>query len=156
MRPKQLVKAAPSTKISSNSAKLVSGLGFSNGCAELALKKPPPSPLKSLMASCEATGPRAMVYVGRAFKGRALDRRAQGLRHALRDEEECRQHADWEQDVESATAEIDPIIANGRRSPPCKAADQRDGDCHSGRGRKKRMNGDAGHLAQIAQRRLPA
>jgi hypothetical protein len=63
VRPKQLVKAAPSTKISSNSAKLVSGLGFSNGCAELALKKPPPSPLKSLMASCEATGPRAMVCV---------------------------------------------------------------------------------------------
>ena len=32
------------------------------GCAELALKKPPPSELSILIASCEATGPRAMVW----------------------------------------------------------------------------------------------
>ena len=61
MRPKQFVKAAPSVKISNNSTKLAGGFGFSNGCAELTLKKPPPSPLKSLMASWEATGPRAIV-----------------------------------------------------------------------------------------------
>jgi hypothetical protein len=61
MRPKQLVKAAPSAKINTNSTRLLSGVGFSKGCAELALKKPPPSPLKSLMASCVATGPRAMT-----------------------------------------------------------------------------------------------
>ena len=61
IRPKQLVKAAPSAKMSTSSARFVSGVGFSNGCAELALKKPPPSPLKSLIASCVATGPRAMT-----------------------------------------------------------------------------------------------
>ena len=37
--------------------KLVSGVGFSYGCAELALKKPPPLVPSILMASCEATGP---------------------------------------------------------------------------------------------------
>ena len=36
-------------------------LGFSNGCAELALKKPPPLSPISLMASWPATGPRAMI-----------------------------------------------------------------------------------------------
>ena len=36
-------------------------VGFSNGCAELALKKPPPLVPSILMASCEATGPTAMV-----------------------------------------------------------------------------------------------
>ena len=41
----------------------MSAVGFSKGCAELALKKPPPSPLRSLIASCDATGPRAMICV---------------------------------------------------------------------------------------------
>jgi hypothetical protein len=36
---------------------LVQPAGFSNGCAELALKKPPPFVPSCLMASCEATGP---------------------------------------------------------------------------------------------------
>ncbi len=41
------------------SKKLVSGVGFSNGWAALALKKPPPLVPSCLMASCEATGPTA-------------------------------------------------------------------------------------------------
>ena len=36
-------------------------VGFSNGCAELALKKPPPLVPSILIASCEATGPTAIV-----------------------------------------------------------------------------------------------
>ena len=47
-----------SAKISSQ---LVSAVGFSNGCAELALKKPPPLLPSSLIHSCEATGPIAIV-----------------------------------------------------------------------------------------------
>ena len=39
--------------------KFVSGVGFSNGCAELALKKPPPLVPRSLIAICDAAGPRA-------------------------------------------------------------------------------------------------
>ena len=41
----------------------MSGVGFSNGCALLALKKPPPLVPNILIASCEATGPCAMVCV---------------------------------------------------------------------------------------------
>ena len=51
---------ASSSRISS---KLVHGAGFSNGCAELALKKPPPLVPSSLIASCEATGPPGSTCV---------------------------------------------------------------------------------------------
>ena len=43
------------------SMKFDSGVGFSNGCALLALKKPPPLVPNSLMISCEATGPWAIT-----------------------------------------------------------------------------------------------
>ena len=43
------------------SNQLLNGFGFSNGCAELALKKPPPLLPISLMTSCEATGPPTIV-----------------------------------------------------------------------------------------------
>ena len=42
-------------------SKLLSGVGFSNGCELLALKNPPPLVPSILMASCEATGPCAIV-----------------------------------------------------------------------------------------------
>src|ERR1017187_9315121 len=44
------------------SNQLVNGFGLSNGCAELALKKPPPLLPMSLMTSCEATGPPTIVW----------------------------------------------------------------------------------------------
>ncbi len=50
-------------KIASISSKFVSGVGFSYGCAEFALKKPPPLVPSSLMASCEAMGPIGSVCV---------------------------------------------------------------------------------------------
>ena len=43
------------------SRKLVSGVGFSKGWAELAFRKPPPLLPSSLMTSWEAMGPRASV-----------------------------------------------------------------------------------------------
>ena len=41
--------------------KFVSGVGFSNGCALFALKKPPPLVPNCLMISCDATGPCAIT-----------------------------------------------------------------------------------------------
>ena len=49
--------------IDSICAKFASAVGFSNGCAELALKKPPPLVPIILIASCEATGPMAICCV---------------------------------------------------------------------------------------------
>ena len=48
--------------MSTNSMKLVKGVGFSKGCALLALKNPPPFVPSSLIASCEATGPKGMTW----------------------------------------------------------------------------------------------
>ena len=62
MRPKVAVSAAGMSRMSSSSTKFESPVGFSNGIAELALKKPPPFVPSSLMTSCEATGPSASVY----------------------------------------------------------------------------------------------
>src|SRR5258706_12029021 len=42
MRPNTLVRAAPSAKIEIMCTKFDNAAGFSNGCAALALKKPPP------------------------------------------------------------------------------------------------------------------
>jgi len=50
-------------KMASISSRLVSGDGFSNGCALFALKKPPPFVPSILMASCDAVGPWPMVCV---------------------------------------------------------------------------------------------
>ncbi len=61
MRPNTLVSAAPIAKIEIICTKFDSAVGFSNGCAALALKKPPPLVPSILMAICEATGPTAMV-----------------------------------------------------------------------------------------------
>ena len=47
------------SRMESISRKLERGVGFSNGWAELALKKPPPLVPNCLMAICEAAGPTA-------------------------------------------------------------------------------------------------
>ena len=43
------------------SRKFESGVGFSKGCEELTLKKPPPFVPSCLIAICEAAGPTAMT-----------------------------------------------------------------------------------------------
>ncbi len=45
------------------SRKLESGVGFSYGCAELTLKKPPPFVPSCLIAICEAAGPTARIWL---------------------------------------------------------------------------------------------
>ena len=59
--PNVCVMAAPITMIASISIRFVNGVGFSYGCAALALKKPPPLVPRFLMISCEATGPCAIT-----------------------------------------------------------------------------------------------
>ncbi|MNT08169.1 hypothetical protein D3C72_1429010 [compost metagenome] len=61
--PNEKHNAAGMARMASICRKFDSGVGFSNGCAELALKKPPPLVPSSLIASCDATGPMARVCV---------------------------------------------------------------------------------------------
>jgi hypothetical protein len=63
MRPYMNTSAAGMISTISISKKLVNWVGFSNGCAEFVLKKPPPLVPSILIASCEATGPIAIDCV---------------------------------------------------------------------------------------------
>ena len=63
MRPMVTLSPAGIAKMASISSRLENGVGFSNGCALLVLKNPPPFVPSILMASCEATGPCAIVCV---------------------------------------------------------------------------------------------
>ena len=118
MRPNTLVSAAPIAKIEIICTKFDSAVGFSNGCAALALKKPPPLVPSILIAICEATGPDRDGLLG-AFQRRRLDIGAERLRHALPDQEQRVDDADRQQDVERAAGDIDPEIAD--RSSPMRA-----------------------------------
>ena len=63
MRPYVAVSPAGMIRIASISTKFESHVGFSNGIAELTLKKPPPLVPSILIASWPATGPKAKVCV---------------------------------------------------------------------------------------------
>src|SRR5439155_16644485 len=61
IRPSVYVSPEGIAKINTISKKFENGVGFSKGCALLALKKPPPLVPNSFMTSCDATGPWAMT-----------------------------------------------------------------------------------------------
>ena len=63
MRPNVRGSEKGMSSSSTISTRLVHWVGFSKGCAELALKNPPPLVPSSLIASCEATGPPGSVCV---------------------------------------------------------------------------------------------
>ena len=100
------------SRIAKISSQLVSGVGFSNGWAELALKKPPPLLPSSLINSCDATGPRAM-FCWRALECRHGLGRLPGLGHALPDEDEGADDRDRQEDVQDAAGQVDPVVADG-------------------------------------------
>ena len=89
-----------------------------------------------------------------ALERRGIDVSAQGLRHALPDEDEGKRNADWQEDVEGAAGEIDPEIADGLGRGAGKTADQRHGERDAGRGRDEVLSGEAEHLHEIGQRAL--
>ena len=63
IRPKVKQSAAGMRRIASTSRRLLKGVGFSSGCAELTLKKPPPLVPSCLMATWLAAGPTATIWV---------------------------------------------------------------------------------------------
>ena len=63
IRPYMNTSAAGIISTDSISTKFVNPVGFSNGWAELTLKKPPPLVPSILIASCEATGPIPIVWL---------------------------------------------------------------------------------------------
>ena len=163
--------------------KFVSGVGFSYGCAELALKKPPPLVPSILIASCEATGPMARVCVSvsagslSALPCRVLERLpgsveprfcvAERLEHArvlvgskfwitpcAMKERQQQRHR--QQHVQRGAGRSTQKLPMALRRTAREAADQREGHRDAGRGGEEILHRQAEHLRQIAHRRLAA
>ena len=100
MRPKVDVSAAGIRRMKSISTKFESWVGFSNGNAELTLKKPPPLVPSCLIATCEATGPSASVWSSAGERRERL-RAGERLHDALGDEDQRADDRERQQDVES-------------------------------------------------------
>ena len=107
-RPNTLVSAAPIAKIETICTKFDSAVGFSNGWAALALKKPPPLVPSILMATCEATGPTAMVC-STPSSVVASDVRAERLRNTLPHQEQ-RKNTQMGSSNRAAAGHIHPEI----------------------------------------------
>ena len=151
--------------------KLVSGVGFSNGCALLALKKPPPLVPNCLMISCDATGPCAIICSrtrsaaacrprrrrdGLRVDDRDLVVRLEVLHHALRDEE---QRADDRRSAAAPRATRAPCRPRSCRACPLLLGDAADeGDRHRDADRRRHevVIRQPGHLREIAHGRFAA
>ena len=99
--------------------KLLSGVGFSNGCAALALMKPPPLVPSILIAICDATGPCPMDVSRRCPAAAPLWSTAFTLVYGLkfwiipwRHQERCVHDADRKQQVKLKPHQIHPEIAD--------------------------------------------
>ena len=155
-------------------------MGFSNGCALLALKKPPPLVPNSLMISCEATGPCAMVCsVTVSITGlpSGIDDRfavsaelrhllrldqldgvvgLQVLHHALRNQHQRADNAERQQHPQVArtmsTQKLPMVSICAARD----AANEGDGQRDADRRRHEVVIREAGHLREVAHRGFAA
>jgi hypothetical protein len=148
MRPKTLVSAAPIAKIDTIWMRLEMASGFSKGWAELALKKPPPLVPSILMASCEATGPTAIVCCAPSSVV-ASDIGAKRLRHAEIDIDQRQDDAERQQHIERARVISTQKLPIALPDARAKARISADGDGDARRGRDEVLDGEAGHLGQI-------
>src|SRR6195952_116855 len=115
MRPNVRVSATGMSSRKKISRKSVRPVGFSNGCAELALRIPPPFVPSSLIDSWAATGARAMVDVLPSGPGA----RAAGVGSpagAERDEDDRADAREGQQHPAAAGGDVAPRVAEPVRA----------------------------------------
>ena len=149
MRPKVRGSEKLITSSRKISNQLVQVVGFSNGCAELALKKPPPLVPSSLMASWLATGPAGDGLLAAGQRVDDLVVQVEVLDGAAGDQDDRRDHRDRQQDSERAADQVDPEVAQltGRRG---RSRDQGDRHGHADRGGDEVLHRQPGHLDEVA------
>ena len=112
-----------SARIARHWSRFESGVGFSSGCAEFALKKPPPFVPSCLIATCEADGPdgdrllgdRRAVGARHGVEDRGARRGVEGLDDALRHEDHGEDQGERQEHVQRRADEVDPEAADRRR-----------------------------------------
>ena len=128
-------------------------MGFSNGCAELALKIPPPLVPSSLIASWLAVG-RQRDRRGLAVDAGDVDPGVQAHRHPERDQHDRRDERDRQQHPDRAADQVDPEVADLIGGGADEPAHQRHRDGHAHRGGDEVLHGQPGHLDQVTHHRL--
>ena len=130
-------------------------VGFSNGCAELVLKKPPPFVPSSLIDLLRGDRPhrdrlrQARDRVNGQVVGEVCD-------HALGDEHDRAEHRDRREHVQDRAHEVLPEVAEALAAAPDDPADERDRDDDPDAGRQPVLDRQPDHLAEVAHRRLAA
>jgi len=137
------------------SREFVNPLGFSNGCAALALKNPPPLVPRSLMASIEATGPCATVWrplvsvctteYPLKFWIAPLATSTSATTALMR-----------QQDVKNPAHHVDPEASKRGHGSPRHGADHDDRHSHPHRRAEELMEHQADDLREVAHRGLAA
>ena len=130
-------------------------VGFSNGCAELALYGPPPFVPSSLIASCDAIGPPGIVWVAPETVVASVN--------------PCRfWTTPWLTRISATTIgqrkkhpghaprQVDPEVADRRRAPPHEPAHERDRNREANRGGDEVLHRQPGHLGEVAHGQLAA
>ena len=124
--------------------------GFSNGWAELALKKPPPLVPSCLMASWLATGPSAIdclapstVWASTWASRVCGTPRAASIRHGM-------DNGFGQQDVEGHAHQVGPEVADGLAAIGGEGARQGGRHRHGHDRRDEVLHGQPGHLRQVA------
>ena len=107
--PKVQVSADGIAKIANIDQKFDHGVGFSNGCAELTLKKPPPLVPSCLIAIWLATGPIARICFAPSSVV-TLDVGLEVLDHALLHQDQRHDEGERQQDVERAADQVGPEV----------------------------------------------
>ena len=127
-------------------------MGFSNGIAEFALKKPAavgPQLLDDLLRRHRPE--RHLLHrPGQRVGGRWARQR---LHHALRDEDQ-RARGERQQHVQQRAEQVPPEVAQADAAARDEPADHRNGDADANRGGDEVLHRQAGHLAERRHRRL--
>ena len=133
------------------SNRLVHGVGFSNGCAEFALKNPPPFVPSSLIASCDATGPPGTVavppvIVATSWKPERFWMTPPAIRTTAATIENGSSTRRMPRVRSTQKLPIVPLLRRG------EAADQGDGDGDADGGRDEVLHGEPDELHRVAER----
>ena len=136
--------------------KLVSAVGFSNGWAELALKKPPPLVPSILIDFLRGDRAEQRCSAWRLPAWWRPHTRPGSAACPARYKKMADHDRERQQHVQRDAREIDPEIADRFRGAAGEAADERDGDGDTRSRRQEVLHGEADHLDEIAHGRLAA